>query len=1105
MVKSKAKEVTPHGTVHLMKWVWKQTSQGVKDFDRGYEDQGSINPMRLPQGQRKKWKKTMAMEFRTQDYLDILLEQDAPPRNHVCSLCDGDGMHKCRDCISQPIFCTKCCQMQHSLLPFHRISQWNGDFFERSTLTKIGVQIHLGHGGRPCPSAASRAAGNMGLYGGAVQDVDETGGDVFTEADYAANAKDLPEDKQMFEMGMFPASFTRPKTAFTFTLLNDFILDNLECGTLAMNYYSKLRRITSSAFPHLVLDRYQELMRVARQWRQLKLLKWNGFGHNRGDPKDGKLALFCPVCPQPGINVILPTKYDDARPGWLYARSLVMDGNFKAKHLHPVHPEDEVWLTDGKCFMSGEPGQHMSAQTGSNGHRGLRMCKTRVARIDREIMETLWVPLNVISPSAQGMSTPHRQECLNYQMNDCNFMKMIRMGLFLSQKYKEAKQGIIEISRAFNELNDAADPDMVDQWEIQEMTAQAARINDPSTLNVYDIQLHKVAPAARSWKEVELDLLQTSFHRPGARPQLGAAMWLASGITIEEMQIALAIETRKMGGHPTETQTLEIGCRRIRLQHTIDKFIAGAARYLGGDFDEDDCIPDMDIDFIVLTFVLWLVLYTFTILELFGNLLWTLVLIIFGPSGASRSGPFTSHSNNANSNDEDSEDDPTPGRNRQVLFQPERVVIPLPSNLGAERCEALGIGDLVRQEITLREGQANDMLHAIRVHLANEAVLFRTTVRLAKSQATTTRAWLQVHSVEWVINLNSTIYKKCRAQLLNLGADKLLEKYRELHKSNLKATSARNSTLPWFWSLDVQGDLVSNDWMNEFDVAQTAVYRVHWLHTKALRDRWAEELLLVGHEMHWTINFLVHKAQMWLDPTNQNGRTKNMASRWFILAALSKVQLHCLPVDQPQPWPDGLFVQHLIWEVEKFIFPFINICATSNTSPALLEYLNMKMLTEWQVGLLDGDRLFQKFWSSEFNLAGDHMARYRMVLSFSYSWWKDRFDTMPFEMPDRLSLEEVWELYQAHMEQMLARYLLLPDMSRRKGGSDPLLANLRALRDDLEEFSDHLQTWLSKKTDEGRIALEAMARLEGPVDALHDAMAASQQFLDSGRMQEDEE
>lgn len=48
-------------------------------------------------------------------------------------------------------------------------------------------------------------------------------------------------------------------------------------------------------------------------------------------------------------------------------------------------------------------------------------------RVDGEIMETLWASLNVISPSARGMSTAHRQELLDYQMNDSNFLKMIHM------------------------------------------------------------------------------------------------------------------------------------------------------------------------------------------------------------------------------------------------------------------------------------------------------------------------------------------------------------------------------------------------------------------------------------------------------------------------------------------------------------------------------------------------------------------------------------------------------------------------------------------------------------------------------------------------------
>ena len=48
--------------------------------------------------------------------------------------------------------------------------------------------------------------------------------------------------------------------------------------------------------------------------------------------------------------------------------------------------------------------------------------------IDGEIIETLWAILNIVTPSTRGMSSPHRQELLDFQMNDSNFMKMIRMG-----------------------------------------------------------------------------------------------------------------------------------------------------------------------------------------------------------------------------------------------------------------------------------------------------------------------------------------------------------------------------------------------------------------------------------------------------------------------------------------------------------------------------------------------------------------------------------------------------------------------------------------------------------------------------------------------------
>jgi hypothetical protein len=83
--------------------------------------------------------------------------------------------------------------------------------------------------------------------------------------------------------------------------------------------------------------------------------------------------------------------------------------------------------------------------------------------------------------------------------------------------------------------------------------------------------------------------------------------------------------------------------------------------------------------------------------------------------------------------------------------------------------------------------------------------------------------------VETAVNVNASIYSKCRSQLAKLPGHDLLTKYLPLLKEDLKASSAvadpnargqRDSTLPWFWSLDVQGDTFGNDWMTECESDQ---------------------------------------------------------------------------------------------------------------------------------------------------------------------------------------------------------------------------------------------------------------------------------------------
>ena len=57
---------------------------------------------------------------------------------------------------------------------------------------------------------------------------------------------------QLFEDSLFPASNSRPSTAFTFAVLEYFHVDAVECKTSASSFFSKLRRLTDFSSPQSV-------------------------------------------------------------------------------------------------------------------------------------------------------------------------------------------------------------------------------------------------------------------------------------------------------------------------------------------------------------------------------------------------------------------------------------------------------------------------------------------------------------------------------------------------------------------------------------------------------------------------------------------------------------------------------------------------------------------------------------------------------------------------------------------------------------------------------------------------------------------------------------
>ncbi|KAG2336399.1 hypothetical protein BDR05DRAFT_835449, partial [Suillus weaverae] len=261
----------------------------------------------------------------------------------------------------------------------------------------------------------------------------------------------------------------------------------------------------------------------------------------------------------------------------------------------------------------------------------------------------------------------------------------------------------------------------------------------------------------------------------------GAATWLATGLSIEESQISLSRDVKRLGRHPTDIQLLTVARLRDKLQNRITSFLEMAPTYLRFAVDVNE--PDSPVDRV-----------------------------------------HNSLDEDYSDLDDDHNPDPDPETHHGSIFQPELTLLPLPSNLGIVKCNELGLTNLMKEETALHEGQANDALHAIRVHLGDKAVIFWNTIWSAKSQASSTRAWTQVRLVEMVVNLNARIYSKCRLQLAKLPDHDLLKKYLPLKKEHLKANAAvadpnargqRDATLAWFWPINVQGDTSGSDWMTE--------------------------------------------------------------------------------------------------------------------------------------------------------------------------------------------------------------------------------------------------------------------------------------------------
>jgi CxC2 like cysteine cluster associated with KDZ transposases len=189
-------------------------------------------------------------------------------------------------------------------------------YFTRKDISTLGVAIHLGHNGERCPNSS----------GEVLFTVVDSNGVHSTRLSYCGCVGSGEKFKQLTRARLFPATTRDPRTAFTFSVLKQFHLHNLESKKSAYDYLGALRRLSDNAFTADVpvsiqcmiishplwliqfrQNPYATFLRVVRVWRlivvMMRLGQAFGIDNILTHRPPGNLVLYCPSCPEPGFNV----------------------------------------------------------------------------------------------------------------------------------------------------------------------------------------------------------------------------------------------------------------------------------------------------------------------------------------------------------------------------------------------------------------------------------------------------------------------------------------------------------------------------------------------------------------------------------------------------------------------------------------------------------------------------------------------------------------------------------------------------------------------------------------------------------------------------------
>ncbi|KAJ7059939.1 hypothetical protein C8F01DRAFT_1254038 [Mycena amicta] len=290
------------------------------------------------------------MENHRDDYLRMLLWHDGrgPVDSDTCPECavaENAALYRCEDCMDPRLLCQECSVAAHRRQPLHHILRWTGLFFVRTSLKALGLRIQFGHGGERCVRPLPGHEDFVVLEQNGIHEV---------AVDFCGCERREDDFKQLLRRRWFPATTGRPQTCATFQCLDSFHTLSLQAKTTAYDFYATLE-LRTNGWGLKPANRYPAFLRMMREYRHVVLLKRRGrFGHEgcrASETKVGELAIRCPACPQPGVN--LPANWQNAPPEdmCLYVIFIALDACFRLKRRMVSSERRDPALGAGWAYM----------------------------------------------------------------------------------------------------------------------------------------------------------------------------------------------------------------------------------------------------------------------------------------------------------------------------------------------------------------------------------------------------------------------------------------------------------------------------------------------------------------------------------------------------------------------------------------------------------------------------------------------------------------------------------------------------------------------------------------------------------------------------------